>query len=241
MNQMLNPGAAAITMSSREIAELVEKRHDNVKRTIETLVERGVIASPQIEDVQEIGGNNRPYTTQAYRIGKRDSYVIVAQLSPEFTARLVDRWQELESKSTAGLETIESLLASPDKMLTLVTGYAAQVVELGKQVAGMQGEVQALNRIAKAEGSLCITDAAKALQVRPNQLFDYLRSHAWIYRRVGTHHDVGYQSKVAQGLLEHKVTIVARPDGSEKITEQVRVTPKGLAKLAEALGTTVGT
>jgi phage regulator Rha-like protein len=26
------------------------KRHDNVKRTIETLLERGVIASPQIEE-----------------------------------------------------------------------------------------------------------------------------------------------------------------------------------------------
>jgi hypothetical protein len=32
-----------------------------------------------------------------YEVNKRDSYVIVAQLCPEFTARLVDRWQELES------------------------------------------------------------------------------------------------------------------------------------------------
>jgi hypothetical protein len=30
--------------------------------------------------------------------GKRDSIVVVAQLSPEFTARLVDRWQELEGE-----------------------------------------------------------------------------------------------------------------------------------------------
>ncbi|WP_433703745.1 hypothetical protein [Paraburkholderia sacchari] len=30
-----------------------------------------------------------------YRVCKRDSYVFVAQLSPEFTARLVDHWQEL--------------------------------------------------------------------------------------------------------------------------------------------------
>ncbi len=77
-------GSDEPTMSSREIAELVEKRHDNVKRTIESLVERGVIARPQIEDVQEAGGNSRVYVTQEYRVGKRDSYVIVAQLSPEF-------------------------------------------------------------------------------------------------------------------------------------------------------------
>ena len=30
-----------------------------------------------------------------YHVGKRDSYIIVAQLSPEFTARIVDRWQAL--------------------------------------------------------------------------------------------------------------------------------------------------
>jgi phage regulator Rha-like protein len=38
------------SMTSLEIAELVEKRHDNVKRTIETLIVRGVITSPQIEE-----------------------------------------------------------------------------------------------------------------------------------------------------------------------------------------------
>lgn len=45
----------------------------------------------------------------------------------------------------------------------------------------------------------------------------------------------GYQSKVVAGLLEHKVTTITRGDGSEKITEQVRITPKGLAALAKLL------
>lgn len=90
------------TMTSREIAELVESRHDDVKRSIERLVNKGVIAQPPMADVQTLGGNNRTYTTQVYVFsgekGKRDSIVVVAQLSPEFTARLVDRWQELEKK-----------------------------------------------------------------------------------------------------------------------------------------------
>ena len=34
-----------------------------------------------------------------YQVGKRDSYIVVAQLSPEFTARLVDRWQELVNQA----------------------------------------------------------------------------------------------------------------------------------------------
>lgn len=77
-----------LTMSSREISIVVEARHDSVKRTIERLASRDVIEFPPMLEI--------PTTTKRiteYRIGKRDSYVIVAQLSHEFTARLVDRWQ----------------------------------------------------------------------------------------------------------------------------------------------------
>ncbi|KFZ38425.1 DNA-binding protein [Shewanella mangrovi] len=84
------------TMSSREIAELTAKRHDNVKRTIDKLIESGVITSPQIEEKPTAGRPSVEYLFSGEQ-GKRDSIVVVAQLSPEFTARLVDRWQELET------------------------------------------------------------------------------------------------------------------------------------------------
>ncbi|RVR68679.1 phage regulatory protein/antirepressor Ant, partial [Citrobacter freundii] len=82
-----------ITMSSREISALVDSRHSNVCVTIERLMSSGVIggyAAMQYTHPQ----NGQTY--HHYEVNKRDSYVIVAQLSPAFTARLVDRWQELE-------------------------------------------------------------------------------------------------------------------------------------------------
>ncbi|MGX4787023.1 Rha family transcriptional regulator [Pasteurella multocida] len=85
-------------MTSREIADLVEARHDSVKRTIDRLVLRGVIVRPPLVDEPIADILGRPRTDSVYHIGKRDSYIIVAQLCPEFTARLVDRWQELEEK-----------------------------------------------------------------------------------------------------------------------------------------------
>lgn len=95
MSQIIN--ITAMRMTSQEIADLVEKRHDNVKRTIETLANQGVIKFPQIE---EIPTATRPAAVYVFtgEQGKRDSIIVVAQLSPEFTARLVDRWQELEAK-----------------------------------------------------------------------------------------------------------------------------------------------
>lgn len=72
-----------ITMSSREIAKLVDSRHSNVCVTIERLMNSGVIggyAALQYTHPQ----NGQTY--HHYEVNKRDSYVIVAQLSPEFTA-----------------------------------------------------------------------------------------------------------------------------------------------------------
>lgn len=91
------PEAIGATMTSQEIADLVGSRHDNVKRTIDTLAAGGVITFPQAEE-KPTGG--RPVTLYVFtgERGKRDSIIVVAQLCPEFTARLVDRWQELEQR-----------------------------------------------------------------------------------------------------------------------------------------------
>ena len=90
-----------MTMTSREIADLVESRHDSVKRSIERLAERGVIQLPPVVEVknnQSLSPNSKgEIFVFSGEQGKRDSIVVVAQLSPEFTARLVDRWQELEA------------------------------------------------------------------------------------------------------------------------------------------------
>ncbi|MBC7201337.1 MAG: Rha family transcriptional regulator [Pseudomonas balearica] len=100
MNALINSNIA--TMNSREIAELVGSRHDNVKVTIERLAARGVIVRPATQDEPCTDSMGRTRFTEVYVFsgekGKRDSIVVVAQLSPEFTARLVDRWQELEAK-----------------------------------------------------------------------------------------------------------------------------------------------
>ena len=100
MSSLVKFAAPTGTMSSLEIAELVERRHDNVKRTIETLAASGVISFPQIEETSFTGVDGRGQTATVFVFsgekGRRDSIIVVAQLCPEFTARIVDRWQALE-------------------------------------------------------------------------------------------------------------------------------------------------
>lgn len=94
-----------ITMNTLEISEVTGSRHDNVMKSVERLVGRGVIKLPAMQEVT-IKRTTREVLTKVYIFsgeqGKRDSLIVVAQLSPEFTGTLVDRWIELETHLEIG-------------------------------------------------------------------------------------------------------------------------------------------
>ncbi len=92
MNQLTTP---ALTMSSREIAELTGKPHDNVLKLVRSLLDGGIVNSTTPQEYEH-PQNKQTYIE--YLCSKRDSLIIVARLSPEFTAHIVDRWQELEQQ-----------------------------------------------------------------------------------------------------------------------------------------------
>ena len=102
-------------------------------------------------------------------------------------------------------------------------------------VEDLSPKAEALDRIASAAGSLCRTDAAKVLQVDRKVLLTHMRERGWTYVRTESGDEVGYHAKVSAGLLEHKTRTIGVKDGRLKLRVQVRVTPKGLAKLASEI------
>ncbi|MBW6397041.1 phage antirepressor KilAC domain-containing protein [Roseomonas sp. HJA6] len=127
---------------------------------------------------------------------------------------------------------------TPEELAARALTVLQAAIERHKaELAVAAPKAAALDRIATAaDGSMCIIDAAKALQEKPKALFSYLQANRWIYRRAGGKGWVAYQDRLKSGLLECKVTEITRSDGSEKIVEQVKVTAKGLARLAEIMG-----
>ncbi|GAN61598.1 hypothetical protein ACI01nite_25090 [Acetobacter cibinongensis] len=124
---------------------------------------------------------------------------------------------------------------TPEELaLRAMTILQATVERQKLQLAEVLPKVEALEKITGAEGSYAPTDAAKTLGIRPTVLFKYLRGEArWLYRRPGMSEDIAYQEKLQRGLMEHKITIVQRSDGSEKTITRARITPKGLCALAQ--------
>lgn len=130
-----------LAMTSLEITDLVGSRHDKVKQSIERLAERGVIALPPMGEKVTAG---RPATYYVFEgeQGKRDSIITVAQLSPEFTARLVDRWQELErSQQNPPLTQLEMLA----RMVNEAAIAERKMMVLQHQVNGVEQKIEEIS------------------------------------------------------------------------------------------------
>lgn len=209
-----------ITMSSREIAELVEKRHDNVKRTVETLADRGTIVRPQIEDEQDVDAMGRSRTTSVYRLDKRSSFIVVAQLSPEFTARLVDRWQELEAQVAAPKPLN---FTDPQVVLGVITSLQDEVAKRDAKLIEQQPKVEAYNDLMNADGLYGLQNAGRVLGARPNLFIRWLKQEYLFYQGNALVARVQY---IQRGYFEVKTKIV-----DDKARPETFVTPKGLDHL----------
>ncbi|AOT26637.1 phage antirepressor KilAC domain-containing protein [Vibrio anguillarum] len=204
-----------ITMSSREIAELTQSRHDNVKRSMERMLSNCVISFTPMEE-PTIGGGK---PTTVYHVNKRDSYIVVAQLSPEFTAALVDRWQELES---ANQFRIPQTLP---EALQLAADLAKQNEEVTKQLAIAAPKVEFAEAIASTKRGVLLGQFAKVIGLGPVTIFKILRELRILISE-GKSFNLPYQNYIDSGYF----TVTQRPfvAGDEtRISNTTVITGKG--------------
>ena len=134
-----------VSMTSKDIADLLGSRHSDVKLSVERLMDKGIIAQSAMAFMQETKGNNRTYDIGYYTFtgeqGKRDTIIIVAQIRPEVTAKIVDRWLELEQRNqtpTTYIEALKQLISREEERQALVerTAQLTHQKELAKLETG---------------------------------------------------------------------------------------------------------
>ncbi|MCK3232342.1 Rha family transcriptional regulator [Escherichia coli] len=129
----------AVKMNSFEIAELLGNRHDKVKQSIERMAQRGIIQLPpmgKVENKQSLSPNRfvNVYIFEGEQ-GKRDSIIVVAQNCPEFTARLVDRWQELEKLVQQNAPAIPQTLSEALRLAADLAEEKERLALVNKELA----------------------------------------------------------------------------------------------------------
>ncbi|ELH8511122.1 Rha family transcriptional regulator [Salmonella enterica] len=144
-----------LSMTHKEIADLVDSRPDNVKVSIERLAERGVIQLPATKVLEEISNLGLPIKRECYVFegeqGRRDSIVVVAQLCPEFTAQIVDRWQELEKEKEQAqtVPTPQPVQSTPAIQINDGIAQLARVVADATASATMKALVEVVSPLVQ--------------------------------------------------------------------------------------------
>lgn len=93
MNQLINN--QEMTMCSRDISDLTGKRHDHVMADINKMIEWLGDTCPDFSgELPDTYG--RPQ--RVYFLPKRETLILVSGYSIDLRAKIIDRWQELESQ-----------------------------------------------------------------------------------------------------------------------------------------------
>lgn len=203
------------TMSSREVAELTGHRHDQVLRTARALVEQGVTQSVETLYTHDQNGQQYP----EHRLTKRDSLVLVARLSPEFTALIIDRWQELEN----GVHRLPQTMA---EALRLAADQQDQIEQQQKVIDAARPAVEFTSRVQVSHDAITVAEAAKAIGTGRTRLYAFLRHAGWVNRR-----NEPYQARIEAGLMDVKISEWEHPGQGLKESITALVTGKGLVKL----------
>lgn len=223
MNAITAISAAVLTMSSEEIAALVESRHDNVKTSIERLGARGVIQLPALQEVR----NHLGQTVSVYQLCKRDSYIVVAQLSPEFTARLVDRWQELEAQAALALPDFSNPVAAARAW----ADAKESELRTAEALALAAPKAEYVDRYVAANGAKGFRQVAKLLGANEHEFRAWLQDEKIMYRLGGEW--TAHQCHIDAGRFVVKTGVAHVNDHAFNAT---KFTPKGVNWIAGLWG-----
>ena len=221
MGSMLNlqaVEAAAVTMSTREIADLTGSSHDNVMKTVRRLISEGVIRGNETTYHHPQNGQTYPQFVLSFR----DTMVVVSGYNAELRARIIDRWQELEAIAPPAPAVPQSFAAA----LRLAAEQQDVIDAQAAQLAAAAPAVEFVERYADSTGTKGFRQVAKLLGAKENLFREFLIDQKILYR-LGTE-----LTPHAQHIDAGRFCVKAGTADSGHAFNSARFTPKGVTWVA---------
>lgn len=162
-------------------------------QTIELVAELTDTQDLGIDPVSAIKGGNQ----QGTYVAKELVYAYAMWISPAFHLKVIRAYDNLVTQP----KPMNPAQLSRMQLIELAMEAERERLVLAEKVEQMLPKAEGFDRIAGAEGSLCLRDAAKELQIQPKQLNLWLQANKWIYKRAGCSNYIGYQDRIQSGLL----------------------------------------
>lgn len=220
--------------NSRDVAAYFGKRHDNIIRDIEKLVAGGVL---NFEETPYIAPQNGQ-TYKTYNMD-RDGFTLLAmsfsgKKALQFKLRYIEQFNAMEAELRRQSNVMIDY-SDPAILIGVMNHLQIENKKKDELIAEQEQHLKKLDRLEGAEGSMCISDAAKTLGVKRDDLFRFMDSRRWIFKRTGNKNWLAYDEKRRAGYMEHDDHLYIDAEGRERVATRALVTAKGLVKLAELL------
>lgn len=200
--KILNLGGAnnsnSLKMTSREIAEITGKRHDNVMRDIRNM-------EPAWEKVNALKFELVEYVDKKgekrleYQLDKREVLYVATKWNDEIRARIILRWEELENN----LRNNQNVISLPQNYEEALEHLLIQVRENKKLIAEnkvLQPKADFYDAVTQSEDTIDVGEVAKVLAIKGygrNNLFKFLRE-----QNVLMHNNQPYQKYIDCGYFK---------------------------------------
>lgn len=208
--------AAPLTMTSREIADLVGKEHKHVMRDIRVMLGELNV------DIEGYAQNwTDPQNGQSYpmfQLPKRETLVLVSGYSVQMRAAIIDRWQQLES------------VALPRSFAEALRLAAAQQDEIERQQAQIEAAkpaVEFVQRYVHADGLKGFREVCKLLKANEARFRAFVIDAKIMYRLGGAL--TAHQNHIDAGRFQVRTGVAEVSDHAYTTT---KFTPKGVDWIA---------
>lgn len=182
MNEIILPQGAHKTMSSREIAQLCEKRHDHVCRDIGNL--NATYEGMGLPKVGE-GYYTHPSTgNQQHReflLTKEQCIDLITGYRADLRIKINRRWAELEAQLSQPSYMIEDPVKRAEKWIE----EAKQQIALQEKLELQAPKVAFVERYVEGKGNKTFREVAKILKIKENAFRDFLTDKKIMYKLNG--------------------------------------------------------
>ena len=225
------------TITSIEIAELAGREHKSVMRSIREMEEgwvkiRGCKFALTSREVQQPNGGIRE--VPCYELNKIECLYIATKFNDEARAKLVIRWEELETKERTGgfvvPQTFSQALMLAARQQEEIERQQKAIEAKDRKIAEDAPKVVFSDAVVGSKSSCLIGELAKILtqngcRIGQNRLFEKLRNEGYLGSK-GEYYNIPNQKFIEQGLFELKKTTHSE-NGVMKSSVTPKVTGKG--------------
>ena len=167
MNDLILNKDGVISMRSTEIAELLGKQHQHVKRDIKKQLKEQEIDPTKYGHIY-LDSYGREQ--QEFKLDYDQTMILISGYSIPLRAKIIKRWNELEQKNKPVLPQ------SFSEALQLAADQA-------KQLELQAPKVELADKCIRSKKSMSITDAGKHLGLRQTDIFKILRDNDYLTKK----------------------------------------------------------